>query len=114
MPKALVFIDANIYLKLYKAIQGRAFLEPLGELADGIIVTRQVVDEVVRNKLSVAAAFFQEQLQTFKPGLSDHLLDGEVDAARSAARTALLSRTELDTARGDDIEYSCTCNMGCL
>ena len=81
MPDALIFIDANIYLKLYKVIEGRALLEPLQQFAKSILVTRQIVDEVERNKLDVAVAFLEGQAKTFNPGLSDHLFEGEPNSS---------------------------------
>ena len=73
---ALLFIDSNKYLDLYRTDKGKKLLAPLGEQVDYIFVTQQVVSEVQRNKISVAANFlgpkFKElKLQTF--GVPDHL-----------------------------------------
>ena len=56
---ALLFIDANKYLDLYRTDNGRKLLGPLTEQAEYIFVTKQVVDEVQRNKLVVAADFLR-------------------------------------------------------
>jgi hypothetical protein len=73
---ALLFIDANKYLDLYRTDKGKKLLAPLGEQVEYIFVTQQIVDEVQRNKINVAANFlnqkFQElKLQTFN--VPDHL-----------------------------------------
>jgi hypothetical protein len=74
--ECLLFIDANKYLDLYRTVNGKKLLTPLGEQADHIFVTQQVVEEVQRNKISVAAAFLAKhfgelKLQTFN--IPDHL-----------------------------------------
>ncbi len=73
---ALLFIDTNKYLDLYRTDQGKKLLAPLGEQVDHIFVTQQVVSEVERNKISVAANFLGQKfkalkLQTFN--VPDHL-----------------------------------------
>jgi hypothetical protein len=78
---ALLFIDANVYLDLYRRDKGKKLLAPLIEQVDYIFVTQQVVAEVQRNKISVAAAFLLQKfkelnLQTFD--VPDHL-SGTVD-----------------------------------
>ena len=55
---ALLFIDANKYLDLYQVVNGRAVLAALGEQADHILITRQVVDEVMRSKTRVMAGLY--------------------------------------------------------
>ena len=73
---ALLFIDANKYLDLYRTDQGIWLLAPLGEQVDYIFVTQQVVGEVQRNKILVAAGFLSQKfkgvkLQSFN--VPDHL-----------------------------------------
>ncbi|GAA6146026.1 PIN domain-containing protein [Thalassolituus maritimus] len=63
---ALLFIDANKYLDLYRTDKGRKLLGPLAEQASYIFVTKQVVDEVERNKLGVAAEFLRTKSQGMK------------------------------------------------
>jgi hypothetical protein len=81
---ALLFIDANKYLDLYRTASGKKLLASLQEQADHIFVTQQVVEEVQRNKLKEAAAFLAKQfgelrLQTF--AVPDHLFG--TDATQS-------------------------------
>jgi hypothetical protein len=75
---SLLFIDTNKYLDLYRIDKGKELLTPLKEQADYIFVTKQVVNEVQRNKIVVAADFLKRKfqflkLQTFN--LPDHLSD---------------------------------------
>jgi hypothetical protein len=73
---ALLFVDSNRYLDLYRTDKGKKLLAPLGEQAGYIFVTRQVVSEVERRKVTVAAEFLNQKfrelvLQTFN--VPDHL-----------------------------------------
>jgi hypothetical protein len=73
---ALLFVDSNQYLDLYRRDKGKKLLAPLGEQAGYIFVTRQVVAEVERRKVTVAADFLNQKfrelaLQTFN--VPDHL-----------------------------------------
>jgi hypothetical protein len=64
---ASLFIDANQYLKLYMADTGKKkLLHILSENQTYIFVTSQVVDEVQRNKLSVAERFLKTITQEVK------------------------------------------------
>lgn len=77
---AFLFIDANKYLDLYRMDKGKKLLAPLGELADHILVTQQVVNEVQRNKIQVAADHLRQKvmkLQTFN--VPDHLCGTSAD-----------------------------------
>lgn len=72
----LLFIDANKYLDLYRTDNGKKLLAPLSEQAGYIFVTQQVVDEVYRNRISVAADFLENKRKGMKlHGLNvpDHL-----------------------------------------
>jgi hypothetical protein len=78
---ALLFIDANIYLDLYRRDQGKRLLAPLVEQVDYIFVTQQVVGEVQRNKIAVAAEFLFQKFKALKLptfNVPDHL-SGTVD-----------------------------------
>jgi hypothetical protein len=73
---ALLFIDANVYLDLYRTVSGKRLLAPLAEQAEHIFVTQQVVNEVKRRKIEVAAEFLARhftplKLQTY--AVPDHL-----------------------------------------
>jgi hypothetical protein len=61
---ASLFIDANQYLKLYMADKGKKrLLRILNENQQYIFITKQVVDEVQRNKLSLAERFLSSMTQ---------------------------------------------------
>ncbi len=86
---ALLFIDANRYLDLYRTKKGNRLLAPLQEQVDHIFVTQQVVDEVQRQKLSAAAQLWVDempelQLKTFD--LPDHLFGTSPSAREDAFR----------------------------
>lgn len=73
---SLFFIDANKYLDLYGTNTGKKLLAPLGEQVGYIFVTQQVVAEVQRNKISVAARFLGQTLSELKLrtfNVPDHL-----------------------------------------
>jgi hypothetical protein len=75
---AFLFIDANAYLTLYRTITGKKLLKPLLEQREHIFLTRQVVEEVQRNKLKVAAQFLTEkfgEIQLAALNVPDHLLN---------------------------------------
>jgi hypothetical protein len=72
----MLFIDANQYLLLYETVTGRKLLAPLWEQKESIFVTAQIVTEVHRRKLELAARFLQGLLQALclrTIGLPDHL-----------------------------------------
>jgi hypothetical protein len=73
---ALLFIDANQYLELYRTVHGKPILAALVEQAEYIFVTGQVVDEVRRNKINVTAHFLTAHFKTLQLstyGVHDHL-----------------------------------------
>jgi PIN domain len=73
---ALLFIDSNIYLDLYRTNTGKLLLAPIQQQADHIFVTCQIVDEVNRNKVTVTAAFLKEafkKLELRTQSVPDHL-----------------------------------------
>jgi hypothetical protein len=69
---ALLFIDANKYLDLYRTDTGQFMLAALSKQTDHIFVTRKVVDEVKRNKINETARFLTKhfrdvpKVQTYK------------------------------------------------
>jgi hypothetical protein len=63
---ALLFVDANRYLELYRTATGRHLLASLSEQTAHIFVTQQVVDEVKRRKIEVTARFLISQFATLK------------------------------------------------
>ena len=79
-----ILIDANIYLGFWKLREGRLqseLLPALLELHDEILVSKQIVDEVARNRLSVFLTEAQLERLVEPPALPNHLLGDE------AART---------------------------
>jgi hypothetical protein len=83
---ALLFIDANRYLELYRTASGKHLLALLLEQTEHIFVTQQVVDEVKRRKIEVAADFLTQQftalkLQTYK--VPDHLFGTTEEESKS-------------------------------
>lgn len=71
----LLFIDANIYLDIYRLKDGSLLLAALGEQAKHIFVTQQAVDEVQRNKLKATADFLARHFVEVKANtfaLPDH------------------------------------------
>jgi hypothetical protein len=57
---ALIFIDTNQYLDLYRVVEGKKLLGLLQEQRDYIFVTEQVIKEVQSIKLKTAADFLTE------------------------------------------------------
>jgi hypothetical protein len=73
---SLLFIDANKYLDLYRTDSGKKLLAQLEEQAAYIFITQQVVAEVQRNKILVAADFLGRKSNSLKiqtSGVPDHL-----------------------------------------
>jgi hypothetical protein len=52
MDDALLFIDANRYLDIYRIPKEKRLLAMIKEQQEHIFITKQVVDEVERNKLT--------------------------------------------------------------
>ena len=63
---ALLFIDTNQYLDLYRMCTGKSQLPALKEQQDHIFMTEQVVEEVQRNKVRVAAEFLEREFKKLK------------------------------------------------
>jgi hypothetical protein len=92
---ALVFIDANQYLNLYRITKGKKLLKPLMEQQQHIFLTEQVVQEVQRNKLKAAADFLNNQFEELKVRafeVPDHLFD-------AVGKTSSELRGKLDDIR---------------
>jgi hypothetical protein len=83
---ALIFIDTNQYLDLYRVVEGKKLLGLLQEQRDYIFVTEQVVKEVQSIKLKTAADFLTEQfrqLTVHELGVPDHLFDASGDTTNT-------------------------------
>ena len=76
-----IFIDASAYLYFYQAPSTKELLPSLQAQKEHVFVTQQIVDEVNRNKLEVAAAYMNEQLKNAKPSfnLPKLVFDEEVE-----------------------------------
>ena len=75
---ALILIDANQHLDLFRVTKGKKLLDPLREQQDYIFVTIQIVEEAQRRKLQVTASFLSklfEQLKVREFDVPDHLFD---------------------------------------
>jgi hypothetical protein len=104
-----VFIDANAYVRFFDTVRMRRLFGLLEKAAPNVFVTRQIVNEVERNKAGVAADFLGQHFGklTTPPALSvpDSIFAPEernaieelLEQARSGS-LALQSRVEAATA----------------
>jgi hypothetical protein len=99
---SILFIDANQYLKLFGLVKGRKLLDLLEAQRNYIFVPAQIVDEILRKKLTLASRFFSQQLrdinETIVP-VPDHLLgvdEGKVRDFRRTFEQMRNARNELD------------------
>lgn len=60
-----IFIDAQIYLDFYRLKEVNPLLQSLVQLADHILVTRQVANEVYRNKAQEASGILTDDTTQF-------------------------------------------------
>ncbi|MDD2332644.1 MAG: hypothetical protein PHI68_08340, partial [Candidatus Cloacimonetes bacterium] len=58
-----VFIDSNVYLALYSSVTNQVSLEMIRHLSESgnLIVTKQNVDEVIRNRYKLASELLSEK-----------------------------------------------------
>jgi hypothetical protein len=83
---ALLFLDANTYLDLFRVALGKKSLEAIAEQAKNIFVPRQVVEEVQRNKVRVAQVYVEGLLgdpEQLPPEFPDHLFGSDTEARAS-------------------------------
>ncbi len=96
---ALLFIDAHIYLELYRIPKGKQLLAPLSEQSERIFVTQQVVDEVTRNKIEAACVLSNQltalKLQTFK--VPDHLFGATQDESKTILKNMKTIHKDIST-----------------
>jgi len=94
---ALIFIDANQYLDFYQLKSGSKLLDLLVEQQKNIFVTKQVVDEVKRNKLRVAERCLTQRLEQLEKGIAipDYLFDVSKDSAVGYARSLMILARQL-------------------
>src|SRR5574341_27757 len=110
---AVLFIDAQLYIDLYRTASGKDLLALLGEEKEYIFITKQIVNEVNRHKLQEAKSFFQKECQIGNaPGskLPDHLFDesgaivqGIREKLRIASNKIKEATRELDKAIADTL-----------
>ncbi len=76
--KTIIFIDSNIYLRFFDSKQSsfKKLLSSVEEIYSYIFITKQIVDEVERNKLSLfqkSFAGYIDQSKLMKVELPDHI-----------------------------------------
>jgi len=87
--KPILFIDANQYLDLYRMVSGKRILAALEEQKDYIFVTSQVVHEVSRNKVRVAASFLADatkKIELSAMAVPDHMLSATDDSVQRLSK----------------------------
>jgi len=72
---ALIFIDANLHIPFYGLPKWKTLIDLVKEQKDYIFVTKQIVDEVQRNKLQVVAGLLTNQLEHLKGSRNFNLPD---------------------------------------
>ena len=100
---ALIFIDTNQYLPLYEVTKGKKLLESLKEQQDYIFVTVQVVEEVQRRKLQIAATFLTGQLEKLdvsRSGLPDYLFSISEDTIKLREKLKELKPKIMEVHKG--------------
>jgi len=103
---AVLFIDANQYLKLYGVVAGKQLLDWLEEQQSHIFVSAQTAEEVLRRKLGCAQTFFLDKLKEIAEikGLIPDILgisDEKTAEYRKILERAVEVKTEL-TKLADD------------
>lgn len=61
-----IFIDTNVYLDFYRIKEVNPLLKPLIELCGHILVTKQVVNEVLRNRGNLATEILNHNFEKFQ------------------------------------------------
>jgi hypothetical protein len=100
---ALLFIDATHYLKLYGLVTRKRLLDSFEEQQDHIFITKQIVDEVTRNKLHCALMFMLDkfkELEATNYVVPDHLF-GISDETLEGFRNSLEEAKKVKTALND-------------
>lgn len=83
--ETLLFIDSNIYLRFYDSNQAnfKQLLKSLIQLKDKIFITRQIVDEVMRNKSLIFGQTFSNYLKQSSQGLNVLQLPEHLDGKKN-------------------------------
>jgi hypothetical protein len=95
--KPVLFLDANQYLDLYRMPRGKQILAALNEQKEYIFVTRQVVEEVNRGKVKVAAIFLGDLLKTIELNavpVPDHILNSTDSKLEALSKRLAKAREE--------------------
>jgi hypothetical protein len=108
---ALLFIDANKYLDLYRLVKGRPILASIGQQAKHIFVTQQVVEEVKRRKVEVTADFLERhftnlKLQTYP--VHEHLFGRSEEDSKKIQSTMKKIGRQVDKLNKDLKELAMT------
>jgi hypothetical protein len=79
--QTLVYIDSNIYLRFYDSNQlnFKQLLKSLIQLKENIFITRQIVDEVTRNKSSIFEQTFANYFKQVNQGFNNVQLPEHLD-----------------------------------
>jgi hypothetical protein len=99
--KPLLFIDSNQYLQLYGLLEGKALLDFIEEQRGHIVITTQIVDEVMRNKFGKAMAFILDKFKDIASTdflVPDHLFglgDAKIKESRKTQSDAANVKKEL-------------------
>src|ERR1700680_132419 len=102
--KALLFIDANQYLDLYRMVRGKKLLAALEEQKDYVFVTSQVVAEVDRNKVKVAANFLADAIKKMElsaMAVPDHMLSTTDDRVQELGKQLKEMHEKATTVRDE-------------
>ena len=100
----VLFIDANQYLDLYQMVSGKKLLAALVEQKDYIFVTSQVVDEVNRNKVRVAASFLANVIKKMEFNtmtVPDHMLSTADERVQRLGKRLQKTSEELTKTRDE-------------
>ena len=120
--EVLLFIDTNQFLPIFGQSHGKKLLASIDEQRGHIFITKQIVDEVNRNKLKLAADFFAVQLEKlplssfavpdhlfglgdeFPKGLGEHLKKLNESLAKVKGETTnLVLRTLAEISSSEDV-----------
>jgi len=99
-----IFLDANIYVRLFEVLQFRSLLDTLRDLRPHILVTERIVAEVERTKLTAAKRFFTSQLGKIfvtRAEIPDLLRESVSGDLRKIIRRADTRVRNLNTIRQD-------------
>ena len=107
MGDALVFIDANQYLQCYRLAAGKKLLPAIKAQQEHIFITKQVVDEVQRNRLRLTADLLTSETKELEQAARctafTEDLRLKVSAARAKFATAARETLQQVSRSEDDV-----------